>query len=192
MFSKRALSSLNPGGSGEVRCPACGGGTAFMSVSEEHILPSDTRVEKKCYFPFGGGARYFVSAVTGGESKGSIHRPELCLPTQGYLLTDPRDIEVAGVPFRLLALRSRNAPPATFAYTFFNCDGFRTSSHVSRIWRDVCDRTFGGTLDGWAMVTVMASAPGGFDARNDPAALARLKGFLELLAPHLGGKGKSE
>ena len=44
-----------------------------------------------------------------------------------------------------------------FAYTFFNQEGYATSSHLARIWRDIVDRTFFNRLDRWVMLTVTSS-----------------------------------
>ena len=79
---------------------------------------------------------------------------EMCLPSQGFQMTEPRTCEVSGVDWRLLTLARRDAPNLAFAYTFFNQDGFRTDSHVARIFRDVWDRSVRGRIDRWAMVTV--------------------------------------
>ena len=58
--------------------------------------------------------RITVSSVYGGESKGSIHRPELCLPAQGFLMTEPFDMTVDGIPFRVMTVRLGKSPPSTF------------------------------------------------------------------------------
>ena len=140
------------------------------SEGELHTLPSDTIIDKKTYRAE-DGAWYAVSLIIGGRSKSSIHRPELCLPSQGFQMTDPRSREVAGVDWHLLTLVRRDTPSLSFAYTFFNQEGYRTDSHVARIFRDVWDRSVNNRIDRWAMVTV-----NGFpaDSRRLEAFLARL------------------
>lgn len=123
------------------------------SEGELHTLPGDTIIDKRIYRS-SDGAWYAVTLVIGGRSKSSIHRPELCLPSQGFQMSDPCSCEVAGVSWRLLKLSRRDAPNLAFAYTFFNQDGFRTNSHMARIFRDVWDRSVNGRIDRWAMVTV--------------------------------------
>ena len=140
------------------------------SEGELHTLPEDTIIDKRVYRA-DDGAWYSVSLIIGGRSKSSIHRPELCLPSQGFQMTAPRDVEILGVDWHMLTLARRDAPQLAFAYTFFNQDGFRTSSHVLRIFRDVWDRSVNGRIDRWAMVTV-----NGFPA--DPV---RTKAFLAQL-----------
>ena len=134
------------------------------SEAELTILPKDTRFDKRLYTDADG--RWFhVSLVVGGRSKQSIHRPELCLPSQGFQMMDPRELDVGGTAWHALTLERGAAPRLGFAYTFFNQAGYHTSSHVRRILRDIFDRSFRARIARWAMVTVTAS-------RADDAALA--------------------
>ena len=125
------------------------------SEGELNVLPSDTIIDKRVYTAQ-DGAQFLVELVVGGHSKSSIHRPEMCLPSQGFQMTDPRNREVLGDRWRVLTLARRDAPSQHFAYTFFNQAGCRTSSHVVRIMRDVWDRSVNRRIDRWAMVTVNA------------------------------------
>ena len=134
------------------------------SESERTILPADTQFDKRLYTA-PDGTWYQVSLVIGGKSKSSIHRPELCLPSQGFQMMNPRSLDAGGVAWHAVTLARGTLPPLGFAYTFFNQDGFRTSSHVRRILRDVFDRSFRARIARWAMVTVNA-------ARADDASLA--------------------
>ena len=145
-----------------------------VSEAEQRGLPGDTVIDKRLYRA-PDGAWYVVTLVVGGSSKSSIHRPELCLPSQGFRMTDPRGRNVDGVDWRVLTLARRDAPPLLFAYTFFNQDGFRTSSHVARIFRDVWDRSVNGRIDRWAMVTVNACPA---DELRLLRFLAQLKGVV--------------
>lgn len=128
-----------------------------ISEAEKTVLPGDTRIEKRLYTE-PSGHWYLVSLVVGGKHKGSIHRPELCLPAQGFLMTEPRTVEARGGAWRVISLDGGpGRPKLGFAYTFFNQDGFRTASHVRRILRDVWDRSFHNRIDRWVMVTVNSS-----------------------------------
>ena len=143
-----------------------------VSEAELHTLPSDTQFVKRMYRAE-DGSWFQVSMVVGGRSKSSIHRPELCLPSQGFQMMDPRDTDVAGVDWHLVTLARQNASSIGFAYTFFNQEGFRTSSHLVRIFCDVWDRSIRGRIDRWVMVTVNASTA---DDRRLAAFLRLLKG----------------
>lgn len=141
-----------------------------VSEAERTTLPGDTGFAKRLYTG-ADGAWFQVSAVIGGRSKRSVHRPELCLPSQGFQMASPRNLRANGVDWHLVTLARRDAPPMGFAYTFFNQAGFRTSSHLRRIFRDVWDRSVLGRIDRWVMVTVHSSTA---DERALSAFLARM------------------
>lgn len=148
------------------------------SEAELTVLPADTVIHKRRY-ETPGGDWMVVSLVVGGRSKSSIHRPELCLPAQGFAMRNPRTRTVAGRDWRMIELASGGAPSCGFAYTFFNQEGYSTASHVSRIFRDVLDRSVLNRIDRWVMVSVYAS-------RADDQGLAALLSRIEF-----DGEGKS-
>ena len=126
-----------------------------ISEAERTVLPADTEIDKRRYVSPDG--EFLVSVVVGGRSKSSIHRPELCLPAQGFQMASPRTVEVGGVEWHVITLARKAASSMGFAYTFFNQDGYRTSSHLRRIFRDVWDRSMRGRIDRWVMLTVNSS-----------------------------------
>ena len=127
------------------------------SDAERTVLPDDTLIQKR-HYTAANGDWFLVTAVVSGRGRGSIHRPELCLPAQGFLMTSPHRVTVAGADWRALVLAGpAGATPLGFAYTFFNQEGYRTASHVRRIFRDVWDRSFHARIDRWVMITVCAS-----------------------------------
>ena len=145
-----------------------------VSEAELTVLPKDTAFVKRMYTG-DDGVWFQVTAVIGGRSKSSVHRPELCLPCQGFQMMDPRRIESAGVDWHLVTLARRDAASMGFAYTFFNQAGFRTSSHLRRIFQDVWDRSVLGRIDRWVMVTVHSSTA---DDKALSAFLARLEAVV--------------
>lgn len=141
------------------------------SEAELTVLPADTRIDKRLYTA-ANGHWYAVSVVVGGKSKSSIHRPELCLPSQGFLMVNPRTRSIGETQWRLITLDGGVARPSLgFAYTFFNQEGYHTASHVARIFRDILDRSLFNRIDRWVMVTVNSS-------RSDESGLLD---FLSLL-----------
>ena len=123
------------------------------SEAELSVLPADTKFVKRVYTN-AYGQWFQVSVVIGGRYKSSIHRPELCLPSQGFQMRSPRNLDAGGTGWRALTLERRGEQPIGFAYTFFNQTGYRTTSHMARIFRDVWDRSVLNRLDRWVMVTV--------------------------------------
>ena len=175
-----ALSRLSQPGT---NCPVCAAALDGIALGEHRILPPDTQFRRRLYHA-SSGAEFLVSAVIGGETKNSIHRPELCLPAQGYLMSRPHDIMVAGRPFHVVEIRAPGGLPGTMAYTFFNQDGLRTASHLRRIFADVWDRSFHNRIDRWVMVTVHVSAPRGFSCAS-PADRSQLDDLLRRLSEGL-------
>lgn len=135
-----------------------------MNDVERGVLPADTQIVRRRY-QGADGHWFLVSAVVGGRSKSSVHRPELCLPGQGFRMMAPHTVDVDGISWRMLRLEKGAEGRAGFAYTFVNGTGFRTSSHLVRIFTDVWDRSIRGRIDRWVMFTVSSS-------RCDDAGLA--------------------
>lgn len=127
-----------------------------MSEAERETLPKDTVILRRRYTA-DDGHWYQISAVVGGRSKSSVHRPELCLPGQGFRMTDPHTVFVGDVSWRRLTLEKGADLRVGFAYTFTNGTGFRTSSHLVRIFTDVWDRSILGRIDRWVMLSVVSS-----------------------------------
>lgn len=145
------------------------------SDAELNVLPKDTRIEKRLYTDERG--RWFqVSLIVGGASKGSIHRPELCLPAQGFQMKDPKNIVAGGAKWHTIKLDRGIYGALGFAYTFFNQAGFHTSSHMHRIFQDVWDRSILSRIDRWHMVTINASSA---DEAELAAFLEKLKEVVE-------------
>lgn len=161
----------------QVKLPELEGLTSEVippSESELHTLPADTQIDKRLYTD-ADGLQYAVSLVIGGRSKSSIHRPELCLPSQGFQMGNPHDLRVGRIDWHCVSVEKKGFSPNGFAYTFFNQEGFRTSSHLRRIFRDVWDRSVLGRIDRWAMVTVYLPFA---DDRRMSEFLLRLKGVI--------------
>ena len=127
-----------------------------ISEAEREGLPPDTEVVK-CRYALPDGNWFQVTAVIGGRSRDSIHRPERCLPAQGFQMMSPRDVEIEGVGWHVVELARRAATSMGFAYTFFNQEGYSTGSHFRRIFRDVWDRSVRGRINRWVMLTVFSS-----------------------------------
>ncbi len=165
------------------KCPRCGGALDYVALGERRILPGDTQFRRRIYHS-AEGYTFLVSAVIGGERKNSIHRPELCLPAQGFVLLNPQEFTVAARPFHAVEVMPKYGARALLVYTFFNQTGYRTASHVARILKDVWDRSFHNRIDRWVMVTVHASAPGAFTLAS-PAMAGRLEELLGRISESL-------
>ena len=96
-----------------------------------------------------------VSTVVSGANKSSLHRPELCLPSQGFSMGPFRTLRIGDVDWHVIELLDGSDRCCSlFAYTFINQEGYRTDSHEARIWRDVWDRSVYNRVDRWVMTSV--------------------------------------
>ena len=145
-----------------------------VGAEERAALPADTEVLRRRYTGE-AGELFTVTLVVSGRSKRSIHRPELCMPAQGYQMSRPRTAAAGGVDWRLVTLDRGGAGSVTLAYTFRNQADVRTCSHLRRIFTDVWDRSVRGRIDRWVMAEVSAT---GADDGAMLRFLAGLKGVV--------------
>ncbi len=172
------------------KCSACGGELNRISLGERTVLPADTRFLKRTYFG-PGGDRYLVTIVINGESRMSIHRPELCLPSQGFFMDEAASAHVAlpsGDPLTVRFVRFRRGSPArggqstmVQAYWFLSAR-HGTESHIERILISAVERALGNRVVRWAMVTITIDAP------LDPTeSKTRLAAFIRAWYPQVRG-----
>ena len=135
---------------------------------ERDILGPDTQFVRKLYTN-ARGDQVFVSIVfSGPDMSTSIHRPERCLPAQGWTVADTR---IAEIPTgnkilkttRLHDVRSfRNENGElvnvyALNYYWFVGHNARTPSHYQRTWIDIRDRVLRGENQQWAYVTIAST-----------------------------------
>lgn len=168
-------------------CPLCGGHEFDrMSRAERDILPADTTTRKAIY-TLPDGTSFTIAVVIAGHSRRSIHRPELCLPAQGYILSerDVRDI-LPGVPVALFSIhREQETRMSGFAYVFLNSDG-ATVSNLRRVVGDTLERSLHNRIRRWAMVTIRCDS---VDFRT-PEGEETLRRFMQVWWPTLWAEGK--
>lgn len=144
-------------------CPKCGGGLDRASRAERSVLPPDTCILIKNYSD-GQGREIPVTVVFSAENQRSIHRPQRCLPGQGFVIerTRIRSVALPGrVPLEVIALtvrqqigqRQDRASYMTYVYWYVGGD-YETSSHYDRLARTAADRVFKNRLDRWAYVSL--------------------------------------
>lgn len=167
-----------------------------VSPSELAMLPSDTEFAKKIYQDLSGNTLTAQIVLSGGEKR-SIHRPEICLPAQGWSiqagevipvtlangreldvmkLTLVRDVEVA--PGQRRQLKSH------FLYWFVGKDS-TTPHHWVRLAKTNWDMVTKKLQHRWAYVIVSAPVLEGFryGAKNDEQTLDMLKDFIRQSVP---------
>lgn len=172
-------------------CPRCKGKVRRVTRAELDILPDDTQTRKAIY-AFGGGDEFTVSVVVAGRSRLSIHRPELCLPAQGFTMSARAVDEILpGLPMALFSLRREGRLETSgFAYAFLHSKG-ATVSNLRRVVGDSLERSLHNRIPRWAMITI--SSP-----RHDfrtPEGKEALRRFMATWYPTLrvdGGEKAGE
>lgn len=145
-------------------CLKCGSELSRMSPAERGVLPSDTVILKKRYTAQGKPS-FFVSVVFSGENQRSIHRPQRCLPGQGFVIENTRTLTVpraANNPLKVevLSVRTRlggeGEPQSAFmTYAYWYTGGnYETPYHLDRLAKTALDRIFKNRLDRWAYVAL--------------------------------------
>ena len=205
--------------SGSVDSPTEGGVTMFLPVEiggftgklqpnsegEMTVLPKDTEIIKKAYTDTAGDM-VTAQIVLSGAQKRSIHRPELCLPAQGWsisnrqvmpvTLADGRRIEVMKV---LISRPVTVGPGVTrplnsiFCYWFVGKD-VSTPSHLMRLLLTSWDRVVHKLNHRWAYIAVSAPVLEGFQfgGKNGEETEKMLSAFISDMGPRIMKKPEAE
>ncbi len=168
-------------------CPSCGSPMAYVSVGELTVLPADTGF-RKCHYYDAMGDVYRVTVVINGKSRQSIHRPEVCLPAQGFSLENGHVVEFhldngSLLPMRCVDLRRRDSASTLRmgqGYYFVSRHNL-VASHLSRMLISIRDRAFRNRITRWAMVTLFCEEPLASTPEREKAVAAFLSQLNEAL-----------
>lgn len=166
---------------------------------ERQVLGQETEFARKAYAN-GRGDEIQISIVLGGQDMNtSIHRPERCLPAQGWTVTNSKALTVrvpnyGGIPAtRLLNLRNvpgpddKPVPVYNVNYYWFAGHEDLTRSHVERTLIDLKDRLMYGYNQRWAYITVAATVTDNLKrfGRSQQEVDAMIQEFIRQIAPKL-------
>jgi EpsI family protein len=168
-----------------------------VGKGERDILGPDTQFARKLYAR--GTDEIVVSIVLSGpDMNTSIHRPERCLPAQGWTIVDSKTVlvplPVGGLKAtRLQNIRDVSQPTGkpfrvrNLSYYWFVGHSIMTPSHYERAWIDVRDRILKGRNQQWAYVTVTSTITKDFKifGRDEKQTDELLQGFLRDLVPEI-------
>ena len=134
----------------------------------------------------------------------SIHRPERCLPAQGYTVASSQSLKVVLQPQPLTVTRLHNLRPlyteagkpilgrngkslnefSLLYYWFVGCSD-TTNDHNTRYTIDSRDRLLKGYNQPWAYVTVMSRISQGLQpfGRTEAQTDAMIQAFIQKLVP---------
>lgn len=166
-------------------CPRCGSPLSPLSAGEKASLPPDTVITRRLYRS-AGSAVYTVSLVLAGSDARSIHRPQQCLPGQGYSIDGQRRQRLAlagGRTLEVVRIDARHGPSARhrfgFVYWFVGPDR-TTASTLARHYWTMHEQLIRNRPARWAYVAVTVGEP-----LDTPESEARLASFLSLLLPQI-------
>ena len=155
-------------------------------------LPPDTSYAERAYFDTNGTPIY-ATVVLMGADRTSIHKPDYCLPGQGWTINEKSvvNIPVAGAKSYQLPVakwvigNSFQTPDGhkqqvSGLYVFwFVADGEQTTDNFERMWWLARDLMHTGVLQRWAYVSYFTiCAPG-----QEDAAFERVKNLIAHSVP---------
>jgi len=167
-----------------------------VSPSELALLPGDTEFAKKIYQDLRGDTLTAQVVLSGGEKR-SIHRPEVCLPAQGWtiqsgevvpvMLSNGRTLDVMKLTLTRqieVAPGERRTLKSYFLYWFVGKDT-TTPYHLVRLAKTNWDMVTKKLQHRWAYVIVSAPVLEGFKpgAKSDQQTLDMLKDFIRQAVP---------
>ena len=175
------------------------GDEAAVTQKELDTLAKDTQFARKIYTGPEGDQILVSIVLSGDDMTNSIHRPERCLPAQGWQMrsSSNRIIQIPGGKSlgvtrlqnaRTLETRDKRRLTVTnLDYYWFIGYKDMTASHLTRTEIDLRDRIMYGYNQRWAYVTIAANVTKGIwrPERTEEQTAAMLDEFIQQLAPRL-------
>jgi hypothetical protein len=147
-----------------------GGEKQGLSKIEQDLLPKDTEGARRL-FKNKNGDELYCSIILAGREVTSIHRPELCLPGQGWRIESEytERVPAAGAPggaLRVMRMNGARSVPlpggrmvelrSVFVYWFIGKNRM-TPYHWQRIYWTTKDRVLHNTNHRWAYILIHVS-----------------------------------
>ena len=176
-----------------------------VTERERQVLAGDTEFARKLYTDGAGNSIYASIVLSGHDLDNSIHRPERCLPAQGWTIADSKNLAIT-VPSwgKLQVTRLHNVrqvptrngktvPIYNLNYYWFVGYHHLTASHLQRTFLDIQDRILRGYNQRWAYITVASDiterlVPFG---RSEKQTDALLQDFIQRLFPQINDEAQT-
>ncbi len=171
-----------------------------ITQAELQTLAPDTEFARKEYTNGRGDVIVASIVLSGHDLDNSIHRPERCLPAQGWAIADSRTVTIpvgsgdenlkARRLHNLRSVRTRDGRPVPlYNVNYYWFIGYRhlTASHLERTWMDIQDRVLKGYNQRWAFVTISEDVTEGLVpfGRSEAEVDAMLQDFIRQLFPQI-------
>ncbi len=166
-----------------------------VSEKERQVLGPDTQFARKSYTNMKGDQIFVSIVLAGHDMNTSIHRPERCLPAQGYVMIDSsvRKLDMDN-PITVTRLHNKRNIPLrdgghiteySLDYYWFVGSSETTHDHIERNYIDVRDRLLKGYNQPWAFVTVICRITEGLlpRGRSEAETDKVINDFLKELIP---------
>jgi EpsI family protein len=171
-----------------------------ITPMELQVLAKDTEFARKLYT--NGKDQIFASIVLSGQDlDNSIHRPERCLPAQGWNIADSRVVQIPLIDWpqpQLATIRLHTSRQAVthdgqtvtiYGVNYYWFVGAKdiTPSHLQRTYIDIRDRIMYGYNQRWAYITIAATITKGITefGRSEEETDAMVQKFIAELFPKL-------
>jgi EpsI family protein len=176
------------------------GSDATVSQAELHGLAPDTRFARRVYTDPFGDQIYVSIVLSGADMVTSIHRPERCLPAQGWTVEHSTIEQIPmlnGAPplsvtklsnIQEARLKNRAGAPVTVRqldYYWFIGSRDVTPSTLERTYIDIKDRILHGENQRWAYVTVAATVTDNLErfGHNEAETSKMVTEFIAQIVP---------
>lgn len=173
-----------------------------MTAFERNLLPEEVEISRVQYLSPGAAHVITASTVLSGAGKRDLHRPEICLPAQGFQLQPPRKMTLAlengqsvEASFIRMTRDDRSSlgqiqrTPGVAVYWYVGSDGTTCADYYEHIRVTYQDAIIKNINHRWAMVAfymIMPPAPLGIpDQMAELAAVEELRTFIGKIAPRM-------
>jgi exosortase len=169
-----------------------------MTPKEKNLLDEGVKLMRTLYIS--PSRQIIATVILSGFEKRSLHRPEVCLPNQGWTVTermpvslhleDGRDIDIMMMrifrdvePQPGVRIRTR----AINFYWYIGSDGTTCADHYEHVFLSYFDAVFRNIQHRWAMASIFVPLPEQRVGQEDPflelGAVEDARTFIAKLAP---------
>lgn len=147
------------------QCPVCNADLSPVSIGEMKLLPDNTPIFRREYVREGSPSVQ-ATVVFSGIERRSIHRPQICLVSQGNRITHEYDYTVKNGPVSTLEIKilelqqtfekedgTKERIASIYAYWLFNPER-ETNSHWERFLYMAIDNSLRNYRPRWGYVSI--------------------------------------